>query len=959
MSQPITRLGRSWRSLLSALTLTVASTLGVVTVGQLPAHAASDSVTIDGTGTGRTFDGVGAISGGGGNSRLLIDYPEPYRSQILDYLFKPGYGASLQILKVEIGGDTNSTSGSESSHEHAAGDLDCDRGYEWWLMEQAKARNPKIKLAALAWGAPGHLGTFNSTATVNYLTDWLGCASQHHLTIDYLGGSQNEKAYDKTFYENLHAAIHTAGYSTQIVGNDQVGWSIADDMLKDPAFASSVDIVGAHYPCGYLNAMSSCPSSSNAVATGKTLWASENGSQDYNAGGAPTVRAINRGYLDGKMSGYINWPIVGSIYDNVPWPTAGLIYANQPWSGYYDLGRTMWAIAHTTQVTSPGWKYIDSASGYFGGNRANGSYISYQAPDHSDYSVVAETLDATASRDVTFTVTGGLPASAQVHVWASNFNSGDMSDYWVKQSDITPNGGSFTATLKPGYAYSFTTLSTTGRGTAASPPQAPLALPYSNSFESDTPGHEPQYMAQQQGAFETVACPGGRSGQCVRQMAPTTPITWNHTGTPYTVVGNPNWTDYTVSVDAYLAQSGAVQVIGRAGAEPSGESAKMAKYYLQADDTGAWSIVKNDTDGTLTTLKSGTAGALGTGSWHKLAISFEGSTITARIDGSTVGSVTDNSFTAGEAGLGTAGYQTQAFDNLSVTAIGTPAPSGGYAVLNKKSGKALTVDSSGNITQSAYTSSSAQQWQLTGNQTGWLTLTAIGSGKVLDVPNASTGRGVQLKQWSANGGTHQQWQLRADGDGAYQILGRKAGLVADVSGGSTADGAPVIQWTANGGDNQAWTLVPVPVEGATYALTNRTSGMAMDVNGGSTADGAKVIQWPYKGRTCTWVCTAATNQQWRVQSVDSGYVKLVNINSGKVLESPDGNSGTQLDQSAYTGANTQQWRFVYNSGGYFSLANRATGYLADVSDTASQGSSVIARTSTGGNGQQWQLRPAQ
>ena len=43
---------------------------------------------------GRTFDGVGAISGGGGNSRLLIDYPEPQRSQILDYLFKPGYGAA-------------------------------------------------------------------------------------------------------------------------------------------------------------------------------------------------------------------------------------------------------------------------------------------------------------------------------------------------------------------------------------------------------------------------------------------------------------------------------------------------------------------------------------------------------------------------------------------------------------------------------------------------------------------------------------------------------------------------------------------------------------------------------------------------------------------------------------------------------------------------------------------------
>ena len=105
------------------------------------------------------FDGVGAISGGGGNSRLLFDYPEPQRTQILDYLFKPGVGAAMQILKVEAGGDTNSTSGAEKSHKHTASDLNCNRGYEWWLMEQAKARNPAIKLYVLAWGAPGWLGS--------------------------------------------------------------------------------------------------------------------------------------------------------------------------------------------------------------------------------------------------------------------------------------------------------------------------------------------------------------------------------------------------------------------------------------------------------------------------------------------------------------------------------------------------------------------------------------------------------------------------------------------------------------------------------------------------------------------------------------------------------------------------------------------------------------------------------
>ena len=188
----------------------------------LPARAATPTIRIDGNSAGRTFDGVGAISGGGGNSRLLIDYPEPQRSRILDYLFKPGYGAALQILKVEIGGDTNSTDGSESSHEHARGDINCNAGYEWWLMEQAKARNPNIKLYALAWGAPGWVGRRQTSGTdmIGYLLPWLGCAQQHDLRIDYLGG-WNEKGFNADWYVKLHAALASHGYGyIKIVADD-------------------------------------------------------------------------------------------------------------------------------------------------------------------------------------------------------------------------------------------------------------------------------------------------------------------------------------------------------------------------------------------------------------------------------------------------------------------------------------------------------------------------------------------------------------------------------------------------------------------------------------------------------------------------------------------------------------------------------------------------------------------
>jgi hypothetical protein len=90
-----------------------------------PAQAGtSTQITVDGAGSGRSFDGVGAISRGGGSSRLLADYPEPQRSRLLDCLFKPGYGANLQVLKTKVGGDANSTAGAEPSIEHTQGAID-------------------------------------------------------------------------------------------------------------------------------------------------------------------------------------------------------------------------------------------------------------------------------------------------------------------------------------------------------------------------------------------------------------------------------------------------------------------------------------------------------------------------------------------------------------------------------------------------------------------------------------------------------------------------------------------------------------------------------------------------------------------------------------------------------------------------------------------------------------------
>ncbi|GAA2143243.1 ricin-type beta-trefoil lectin domain protein [Kitasatospora kazusensis] len=777
------------------------------------AAATATAVTVDGTSPGRTFDGVGAISGGGGNSRLLLDYPEPQRGQILDYLFKPGYGAALQILKAEIGGDTNSTDGAESSFEHTRGAVDCSNGYEWWLMEQAKARNPAIKLYALAWGAPGWVGNGNfwSQDMIDYLMDWLGCARQHGLAIDYLGG-WNERGYNAAWYENLHATLAAKGFTgTKVVGADD-NWSIATSMRTDSALDSAVDIVGTHYPCGYMSAMTSCSSTPDALATGKQLWASENGSEDAETGAAPMARAINRGYLDARMTAIINWPVVAALYPNLGFNTMGLVTADQPWSGAYTVGRSAWATAQTTQFTAPGWQYLDTASGYLGGNRANGSYLSYAAPGKAAWSTVFETMDATADQTVTLQVAGGLPAGA-LHVWSTDLSASAATTRMTSGADLTATAGVYRLTLRPGRLYTVTTTTGQGAGTAPSPQRGRLALPYTDSLAGTATGQEAAYFAAMNGAFETEPCAGGRAGRCLRQQAPTTPIRWTAESAdqPYTLMGDLGWSDYTVAADVLLEQAGTAELLGRVGTQARNNNGLNA-YNLRISDTGVWTLLKSDTAWAFTTLASGTVPGVSAGSWHHLALSFQGSAITARIDGAVVAAVTDGSYGAGQIALGTGGYYGAQFSNLSITP-GTTAPlDGTYQLADANSGQLLDAANQGTadgtpVIQWPSNGGANQKWRLASTGDGYYTITGVASGKALDLPGPSTLPGTQLDLRSADGGTGQQWLVVPSTGGHYTLESRADGQLADVSGASLTMGAGVIQWPANGGANQSWQLV--------------------------------------------------------------------------------------------------------------------------------------------------------
>lgn len=666
-------------AILSVVALAPAGIAAADSTPPATTQAAEQEVLVDGAGAGRTFDGVGGVSAS--SSKLLYDYPEPHRAAILDYLFTPNYGASLDILKVEIGGDTNATTMAEPSHERVQGQVDCTRGYEWWLMKEAKRRNPDIKLYGLMWGGPGWLGQMYSQNQVDYLTTWMGCARQNGLHIDYLGGANERGVAAGTmsaFYVALRKAQQASFPDTKIVASDEHNapnyWRAATWMKSSPAFSAAVDILGEHDVCVWLSTYDHCNVSQDALDSGKPLWVSEQSSAIDGDGADALARAMNRDYIDARVTANINWGLTAGMYPDTATAGTGLILTDTPWSGAYTVTPDVWVDAQTTQFTAPGWRYIDSASGYLS---TGASYVTLRSDRTDDYTIVVETTQASAPQTVRF-ATSGL-STAPLQLWSTNLRSAQPRDWFVHQGALTPQSGAVEVTLQPGRVYTLSTTTGQYEGTGAPTVGTDAALaqqmrmPFSETFDGVQPGAQARYFQTVQGAYEAAACGGGRSGTCYRQVLSEAPIPWHRTRMePVTLVGDPRWWgDYRVGVDAMVEQPGFVDLIGRV---ENSDGASVSGYHFQVSDAGTWTIFTEDQQGNDVTLAQGSTTPLGVGAWHHLALSFHGDRVSAYVDDTRIAEFTDANHTTGQVGLGVSPYQNAQFDNLSVVPTGpTPA----------------------------------------------------------------------------------------------------------------------------------------------------------------------------------------------------------------------------------------------------------------------------------------------
>ncbi|MBW8901934.1 MAG: hypothetical protein JF619_28355, partial [Massilia sp.] len=391
---------------------------------QAPAAETSiQTVQLNADRGGKRFDGIGVVEGGGGTGVLLKDYPQAQRSQILDLMFRPKFGASISALLVEIPGDGNSTQASMPSHMHSRQDLNYRRGYMWWELREARRRNPRLSLDGAAWSSPGWLGTsgpvfeqnggggnFWSQDTIDYYIAWLrGLRDVYRLEFDAIG-SRNEKGVSYGFAKAFRKSLDANGFrQVRLHGfdnwPDDSKFAFVPDLLTDTELRNSLDIVSAH-----INAPESVVSAevqSTAAKLGKPIWNTEQ--HVYKAGFdglIGVVEAFNENYIRSGVTKIVTWYGIAGVYPMEPYSgeKEAAIRASSPWSGHYAINPSLWGYAHYGQFSEIGWQYLNGGSGDLAGG---GTYVTLKSP-RSDYSIIAETKDARNTQRVRFTVGRGL-----------------------------------------------------------------------------------------------------------------------------------------------------------------------------------------------------------------------------------------------------------------------------------------------------------------------------------------------------------------------------------------------------------------------------------------------------------------------------------------------------------------------------------------------------------------------
>lgn len=346
------------------------------------------------------FGGFGSVSCNN-TSNLLLDYkeenPDAYW-RIMNLLFNPETGAGLKHIKVELGADNNTSSGTEPATKRSADEpANVLRGAGFHFIADALSINPDIETEALRWGEPSWTQG-NLDLRYQWYKETIDAAyDTYGVTFDYLSPSQNEVhanyitselAWTVDFAQRLEvdALASDARYDygqIKIVALDSyrnVG-AVSRAILASPAALEQVDAVGYHYD------IAGDPDLTRLNKEfGMEVLYSEGVSPmiepEYRINGQPAMGGIGGtvGAVDiadrfinayrwegsnpnpGHMTTFLFQPAVSAMYEGTQYQPKSLVRASDPWSGFYEGGVGIALVRHFMQFIDEGWEYVEGAS---------------------------------------------------------------------------------------------------------------------------------------------------------------------------------------------------------------------------------------------------------------------------------------------------------------------------------------------------------------------------------------------------------------------------------------------------------------------------------------------------------------------------------------------------------------------------------------------------------------------
>ena len=175
--------------------------------------------------------------------------------------------------------------------------------------------------------------------------------------------------------------------------------------------------------------------------------------------------------------------------------------------------------------------------------------------------------------------------------------------------------------------------------------------------------------------------------------------------------------------------------------------------------------------------------------------------------------------------------------------------------------------------------------------------TKLKDGMVLDVADGSRKDGANARLWSSNGTKAQQWTVSHDSKGYVTLRNVNSGKALDVKDGKAANGSNVQQYAPNSYRSQKWVAVR---SGSVYKLVSALSpSMALDVKDGKAANGSNVQIYTangYRSQQWTFKTVAQPLKSATVWYRPSSAQSRVRV-QWRVYGSPDTTGGMEMTQA--------------------------------------------------------------